>query len=154
MELEKAHFLANQLMNQHGISQKGWKFSFDNARRRFGCCSYRKKQISLSRPLTLLNSESEVRNTILHEIAHALTKGHHHDRVWKAKAKEIGCTGDRCYNSKLVKTPEPKYIASCKTCGTIHKRNRLTSGTFSCGVCSRSVFNPEFIINFELNPKY
>lgn len=154
MELQRAHFLANQLMNQHGISQKGWKFSFDNARRRFGCCSYRKKQISLSKHLTLLNSESEVKNVILHEIAHALTRGHHHDHIWRAKAIEIGCTGDRCYDSKHVKTPESKYLAYCNTCGTTHKRNRLTSNTFSCGVCSGSTFNPKFLINFELNPNY
>jgi predicted SprT family Zn-dependent metalloprotease len=154
MDLYSAHTLVNELMEKHGIKQQGWKFNFDNSRRRFGCCKYRLKVITLSKYLTYLNDEKEVRNTILHEIAHALTPGHHHDWVWKAKAKEIGCTGDRCYSSKSVTTPESRYIAICSGCGHKHKKHRLTRSVCSCGYCSGVGYNPTYKLEFKLNPKF
>jgi predicted SprT family Zn-dependent metalloprotease len=154
MDLYKAQTLANELMQKHGIKQQGWRFTFDNARRRFGCCKYRPKVITLSKYLTHLNDEKEVRNTILHEIAHALTPGHHHDRVWKAKAQEIGCTGDRCYSGKSVTTPESRYIAVCSGCGHTHKKHRATRSSSSCGFCSGGRYNPTYKLEFKLNPKF
>ena len=47
-------------------------FQFDNAKRRAGCCDYRRKRISLSGYFTEHNNKTEVMNTILHEVAHAL----------------------------------------------------------------------------------
>jgi hypothetical protein len=44
-------------MRRHGLFEAGWRFRFDHARRRFGCCRYGPKLITLSRPLTLLNGE-------------------------------------------------------------------------------------------------
>ena len=70
MELADAESLALELMRQHGLLPR-WKFKFDRAIRRFGCCNEGKRLISLSARLTELNSEYEVRDTILHEIAHA-----------------------------------------------------------------------------------
>ena len=38
-----------------------------------------------------------MKNTLLHEIAHALAgHEHNHDEVWKATARSIGCDGCRC----------------------------------------------------------
>jgi predicted SprT family Zn-dependent metalloprotease len=153
MDLNKAQALANELMQKHNIKQNGWIFRFDNARRRFGCCKYRSRTITLSKYLTHLNDEKEVRNTILHEIAHALTPGHHHDWVWKAKAREIGCSGDRCYSGKSVTTPESRYIAVCSGCGHTHKRHRATHSVSSCGFCSGGRYNPTYKLEFKLNPK-
>ena len=76
-------------MQQHGLSAQGWRFQFDHARRRFGACRYGRKLITLSRPLVLLNPEAEVRDTILHEIAHALCPGDGHGVRWKQKCREI-----------------------------------------------------------------
>lgn len=154
MELHKAQELANELMQKHGIKEKGWRFAFDNARRRFGSCKYRPKLITLSKQLTSLNDEYRVKNTILHEIAHALTPGHHHDWVWKAKAREIGCDGDRCYSGEEVATPESKYIAICSGCGTTHKKHRKPTRASSCGHCSGGRFNPTFKLEFKQNPNF
>lgn len=154
MDLHKAQALANELMQKHGIKQHGWIFRFDNARRRFGSCRYRSRTITMSKYLTELNDEHKVKDTILHEIAHALTPGHKHDWVWRAKAIEIGCNGERCYNSKTVATPESKYIAICKGCNHTHKKHRRPTRSSSCGNCSGGRYNENYKLNFVLNPRY
>lgn len=151
MELIEAQKIANNLMAKHGIIEKGWRFEFDNAKRRFGCCNYTHKKITLSRHLVSLNEESQVKDTILHEIAHALTPGHHHDYIWRMKAVEIGCNGERCYKSKNVTTPESKYVAICVGCGVTHKKHKKTTRSYSCQHCSGGRYNPSFKLDYRLN---
>ncbi len=97
------------LLHTHGL--KKWKFKFDHSTRRAGCCNYRDKLISISFDLARNASDEDILDTILHEIAHALIgKKHNHDSVWKAKAKEIGCSGERTH--RLTFSP-PRYHVSC-----------------------------------------
>jgi predicted SprT family Zn-dependent metalloprotease len=154
MNLHSAQTLAIDLMSKHDLISKGWRFTFDTAVRRFGCCKYYSKTITLSKALTELNSESEVKNTILHEIAHALTPGQKHNHVWRRKAIEIGCTGDRCYKSDEVEKPESKYVAFCIGCGKKHRKHRMTNSISSCGFCSGGKYNPNFKLDFQINPNY
>jgi predicted SprT family Zn-dependent metalloprotease len=155
MDLKRAQQLALDLMEQHNLMEKGWRFGFDTAKRRFGCCNYSYKEITLSRALVLVNDEDRVKNTILHEIAHALVgRGHGHNSVWKRKAIEIGCDGKRCYTTQNTVVPEAKYIAVCSTCGYKHKKHRLTKKTSACGVCCKGTFQSKYVLTFKLNPKY
>lgn len=145
-------------MTEHGLIQQGWTFKFDSAKRRFGVCKYRPKVIGLSSHLTELNDIERVRNTILHEIAHALVGASHgHDNVWRRKAIEIGCDGERCCDVRAVVTPESRYIAICPTCNHTHKRHKMTSKLllrqYSCGLCSRGSYNPKHKLEWILNPK-
>ncbi|HEX6056605.1 MAG TPA: SprT-like domain-containing protein, partial [Intrasporangium sp.] len=95
MELSAALKLGRELMAAHGLSD--WVLNLDRARTRAGACRPARREISLSAHLTRLHPEDEVRDTILHEIAHALVgPGHGHDAVWRAKALAIGCSGQRC----------------------------------------------------------
>ena len=130
---------AKLLFKKFGL--ESWKFEWANTRRRFGRCSYSDKTIEISIVLALLNSEAEVMNTLLHEIAHALTPGKGHDSTWKSKAVEIGCTGNRCYSSEDVKQIV-KYIGQCGC--KIHKRDRPCLGRRKCLKCG-SLF--EFRLN-------
>lgn len=151
MDLFEARRIAINLMNKHGLT--GWHFDFDRAKRRFGACHYRTKRISLSTHLVALNDEARVKNTILHEIAHALVgPKHNHDAVWKAKAIEIGCTGDRCYSSVDTVTPESRYIGTCPN-GHQSRRFKAPRKTVSCGKCSSS-FDSRYIITYSINPKF
>lgn len=84
---------AYRRFGEHGLA--GWEFQFDGAKRRLGYCNYRRKLISMSLKSSYANDEPVNTNTLLHEIAHALTAGHHHDKVWKAKCIEIGGDGER-----------------------------------------------------------
>ena len=141
MNTRDAKTLANKLMTQHGLKQVGWIFQFDNAERRFGQCRYRSKTISLSEPLTLLNPKSQVQDTILHEIAHALAPGAHHGPRWKAKAREIGATPETYYG-EAVNKPAPKYIGTCPNGHehTLMRRSRaMERGTQACGVCCKEL---------------
>jgi predicted SprT family Zn-dependent metalloprotease len=141
MELNRAARLAHSLMSKHGLLPH-WKFEFDRAIQRFGQCNWRKKKISLSAKLVLLNDEAEVRDTILHEIAHALAPaGSNHGPKWKKIAQAIGCTGQRCYDHEVA-APPAKFTGTCPTCRrTIyrHRRSRV-----SCAHCDRR-FNPKHV---------
>ena len=125
--------MAEGLIAEHGLA--GWSVQFDDASRRAGQCDYVTKVIGLTRLYCLTASEAEVRNTVLHEIAHALVgPRHHHDKVWKAQARAIGCTGDRCHT---VEFGLPRYIQVCKRCGWMdraHTRQRLI-----CKACEQPV---------------
>jgi predicted SprT family Zn-dependent metalloprotease len=149
MLLSDAKTLATKLMNQHGLIEKGWSFQFDNARRRFGCCNYTFRRISLSKHLVDLNSEARVQNTILHEIAHALVGGGHgHDNVWKRKALEIGCDGNRCYTEKNTIIVKGSLEAVCPKCGHVHRKFKTPKKESSCGKCSNR-FDRERLLVFK-----
>lgn len=124
MDLIKAEELAIQLMTLHGLIEQNWRFEFDRSLRRFGVCKYRGKTIGLSRALVELNDEFEVKDTILHEIAHALTPNDRgHGWAWRQKCIEIGARPQRCYSSKEVARPKMRYQFQC-VCGIVHQRTK------------------------------
>jgi predicted metal-dependent hydrolase len=93
MDTLKAAILARNLMNEHGLED--WAFKFDTCKASFGSCRRYKKLITLSRLNTQLNYEQGVRNTILHEIAHALSPKPGHGKVWKEVCRKIGAKPER-----------------------------------------------------------
>ena len=84
--------------------------------------------ISLSRKLVEINNESQVLDTILHEIAHAMDYEERgdtdHGTNWKRIAIEIGCNGERCYDLSEVKQPKMKYTTECGNCGNTNGKMR------------------------------
>lgn len=133
MILTEAEGKAVKFLEKHNLWQKGWVVKFSKSRSLFGKCSHKKKIIWLSKPLVELNNEEHVTDTILHEIAHALTPGHHHNKKWKRVAIEIGCNGQRCWDNTKVIQPPHKFIGTCKTCGHIAKANARTN--VACRAC-------------------
>src|SRR5690349_19741706 len=134
LELVDVRRLASELMARHGLS--GWRLVFDNAKTRGGVCRYDVREIGLSRPLMSLYEAEQVTEIVLHEVAHALTgPGHGHDRVWRASARRIGCSGRRCLpvDAPSVEGPwagvcpaghrttahrRPIRVESCRSCST------------------------------------
>ena len=89
MDLRTAEGMARELLAEHGLH--GWSFRFDRARVRAGACHYGTRTITLSPWITAAHDPSQVRETLLHEIAHALVGPRHaHDAVWRARARSIG----------------------------------------------------------------
>jgi predicted SprT family Zn-dependent metalloprotease len=140
MNLHEARNLATDLMRQHGLA--GWTFRFDRARRRFGSCQPTRRTITLSRALTLLNDLDQVRDTLLHEIAHALTPGDNHGPRWKAKCVELGAKPERCYTHEQVVAPprrEARYRIGCPRCNWWADRRRLLARQLVCKTCRSDV---------------
>ena len=141
MDLAQARRLAAELMAQHGLDD--WHFVFDNARARFGVCRPARREIGLSRRLTVSSTEDEVRNTLLHEIAHALVGPEHgHDEVWRAKAVSLGSDGRR--TDDLPDGAEGPWEGRCPAGHVIHQHRRPTR-VRSCKRCEPDAFDPHAI---------
>ena len=135
MQLIEARRLAKDLITQHQLS--GWSLRFDNARQRCGSCDYAKTQISLSRHFAQLNSEDEVRNTLLHEIAHALAGPRvGHGPKWQKIAKQIGARVEA--TNGQAEMPKPKWSLVCNRCKktvALRHRRMLNLNHTRCGYC-------------------
>lgn len=132
MELRAAYRLAVELVEQNGL--EGWTVDFDAAKRRAGICRYERKVIGLSAPLTRLHDEAEVRDTILHEIAHALVgPGAGHGPVWKAQAQVIGCSATRCVPEDAPRVPGA-WLGVCSG-GHSVDRHRRPERVLLCRPC-------------------
>jgi predicted SprT family Zn-dependent metalloprotease len=147
MEIDVARRMALQLMREHGLIGRGWRLRIGRAVRRFGSYHGRLKRITLSGPLITLNDEAEVRDTVLHEIAHALVgTTHGHDRVWKAMAEAVGCRPQRCYSAQAVHVPPARYRFECPAWG--HTGTRLRIRVSSCGRCEPKQFNRRYLLRW------
>lgn len=127
------------------LAPVGTTFRWGTAKRRFGSCGYTRNRltgecynfkITISYSLACMNTWEEVRKVVLHEIAHARTPGHHHDRVWVRECLAIGGDGKRCYDTVEqgggVNVMPHKYIGVCPKCGARFPRNRRTNGAYHC----------------------
>lgn len=122
-------------MLEHGL--KSWRFRFDRARQRFGLCHYGNKTISLSRVLTELNDAAQVEDTLLHEIAHALTPGAAHGPGWREACRRLGAEPRRCFGAE-VKRPVSSYLLACPHCQRAFPRERKTRRALACRACCRA----------------
>lgn len=124
--------MGRALMAAHGL--RGWTLAFDRAKRRAGICRFDRREIGLSAPLTALHTEAEVRDTVLHEIAHALVGPRHgHDAVWRATARRIGCSGERCV-SRDAPELEGAWVGRCPA-GHRVTRHRRPARPAACRQC-------------------
>jgi len=101
--------MARKILEEHALHQ--WSFQFDWSQKRAGMCNLGLQVISISVRLCMKEKLAEVRNTILHEVAHAIVgPRHHHDAVWYDTAMRIGCSASRTHSYTFA---EPKYIIVC-----------------------------------------
>ena len=135
MELNVVIMLANKLLDEHGLIEKGWRFSFDRAKRRAGSCKFSKKEITIAKAYAERQERMEIKNTILHEIAHALVGSQHgHSQIWRKKAKEIGCDASRCHHIVFSK---PKYVLTCYNRCFEVSRYRVNQSFMQSKICSK-----------------
>lgn len=112
--------LARWALAEHGLDARGWTFRWDKARRRAGQCRYGPKEIGLSWPVFELEANRDrALDTILHEVAHALTPGSGHGRAWKLQAIALGANPSSC-DGELRPAPAP-WVADC-SCDCSHSR--------------------------------
>ena len=134
--LDEIDSLGNRLVSSFqasGTLPGGWAFGFDLATSRAGVCRYAERRIDLSVSYCLAAMRAEIEDTVLHEIAHAIVgPRHNHDAVWKAKAREIGCAGERCHR---VQHSTPRWVGECG-CGQRWFRQTLQRRMMHNRVCA------------------
>jgi len=134
----------NKPSQEINLSLLGWKFEFNNRKRAAGLCSYREKTIAVSMYLLKQNLDQGLswENTLRHELAHAVDGAiggrNHHNRIWKAIAREVLCNAERCYSSDVIKTTETtKYTMVCSDddCDyqrASHKKRKVNARSTPC----------------------
>lgn len=149
LELQKAKQLAENEISKQGLAN--WKFCFNNSKRRFGCCNFYEETIYLSSLLTELNDEHNVLDTIKHEVAHALVgPKNHHNYIWKQKAIEIGCNGERCYKAANVIIPKGNYTYECPNCKQRIEKYKQVHKDSACSACCSQYNNNKWTEKFKL----
>lgn len=139
MDTSKACMMAIDMMRYHGLLNEtaaSWHFGWHNRSRTLGTCDYRAKTISLSRKLVAVNSEDEILDTILHEIAHALTPKAGHGLLWKVMAQSIGARPSACTVTAVL--APSRLVAHCAHCSREFTRERQPKRTRYCAPCYRS----------------
>jgi len=125
----------------------GWEIDFSNRKRTLGHCNCTKKLISISNAYLKTNTFPVMKDTLLHEIAHALqfekTGKTDHGKSWKSIARDVGCRPVRCADLKEVNLPSAKYIGTCPCCGNKTNFYRKVIKPYSCNICSNK-YDPKF----------
>lgn len=144
MNLTDASHLARRLMNEHGLGRV--PFEFDRGRKRIGACHYIRingvlivSKITLSHHYTAALPESEIKEVILHEIAHAKVGAVGHGPEWRAMARSLGIEGNRCHVPSVAHNESVgAWQARCSHCGagTTKGYHRAPLRLRSCGSCS------------------
>lgn len=140
---EAAQYTRDEL-NKHGLQEWGVRLNQNADGHFLGLCSYKDKVIILNAHHIDIHPTPDVVNTIKHEIAHALTKGHGHDDTWASKAREIGCDNTLpCSNLTL----SPEIIDAIRSGATVEvtfeeqvirtPRYNITRLQDKCEICGK-----------------
>jgi len=103
---QATRFAHNEMAKYPSLAEWHIRLTTDATKPFLGLCSHKDKCIILNAHHIDIHPEPDIIDTIRHELAHALVGPFHgHNEVWKAKAKEVGCTQfSAC--STLSMTPE------------------------------------------------
>ena len=94
MSEEEVKAIVSAKIKELGLSSK-YKVTFMNTRRLLGQCIKSKKEIRISRIHMKNDDPKEVKDTILHELAHAKCRKRGHNKYWKAWCLKIGAKPER-----------------------------------------------------------
>lgn len=120
MDLNEADKVIIRLMDKYNLRSQGWSYGWSRAFKILGQCDYRRKELRFSRYWTQRHTVEEFTDTVLHEIAHALTPGDDHGKRWKAVAIRIGGSGN-------VKADKPTVPEDYPWQGKCHAGHRTWS---------------------------
>tara|TARA_R110000824_G_scaffold342892_2_gene529368 strand:- start:129 stop:605 length:477 start_codon:yes stop_codon:yes gene_type:complete len=142
MNIQQTFDLVVDLLKKHGLREKGWTFAVSRGKNILGSCAYRTKTIKISKYLIQLGTDEEVRETVLHEVGHALAGGKAgHGHLWRLKCRQIGLTNPKQYKADISYDVPHKVTVDCSVHGVIDKRHRrLKKGMLErmfCRDCGR-----------------
>lgn len=143
-DLSEVRRLAEQLIAAH--LDASWWFAFDNAKRRAGLCDYERHRISVSRYLAARFDDDQNRQTLLHEVAHALAGAEaRHGARWRAVAAGLGYTGGTTHRGETATELAP-WVGVCPA-GHVAYRHRKASRATSCAKCAPR-FDERFLFSW------
>lgn len=148
-KLSKVRNKANEMFYKTNLDNHGWVFTFDKALSRAGVCNYKNKTISLSALWCENASWTDIEDTIIHEISHAIVGSENgHNKIWSNYAKMLGGTG----KVSTTHIPDEKHFAWTGVCSQGHtvKAARAPRRVKSCYRCSR-FFDPKNILEWTKN---
>ena len=147
MGRKEIFLMARDLISKHSELDL-WRFSFENYKKSFGRCNYTTRTISISSYLCDSMTNIAIKDTLIHEIAHALTRGHGHDNVWRRKCVELGGVPERTasLSKSLIEGAilQSKYTLTCPCCGYKIPKHRAIKHSISCGICHPGGYNEKF----------
>ncbi|GAA1644624.1 SprT-like domain-containing protein [Microbacterium flavum] len=150
-DLIEVRRMAEALLHTH--LDASWTFAFDNAKRRAGACDYTRGRITVSRYLAARYDDETNRQTLLHEVAHALAGARAgHGPVWKRTARGLGYTGGTTHYGETATELAP-WVGVCPVGHVAYRHRRATRAT-SCAVCSPT-FDARFLFTWtrrEITP--
>ncbi len=135
MTLEEIRTVYDGLDKLLGIDTSGITLTFSPRMvRKYGlCCFHGKRPVEIRLASFLREDEAQLRQTALHEYAHAAAQlltgaSHGHDEVWKAVCVKIGCQPERlaapCEAAKrraaeyeASRAGRTVYVVTCRGCG-------------------------------------
>ena len=117
--------------------------------RTWGWCRYLHDDVVIGLNEVYCQDPQKAINTIIHEIGHAATTGHHHDDVWKRASNRLGVlygeiikrtSSESERELSLGRKQTVRYIVECPNCHTQWKYQRMTKcvtrpETFKCPYC-------------------
>jgi predicted SprT family Zn-dependent metalloprotease len=104
----------------------GWSIDIRKLKNYWGYCNYRKKTITLADRLLKFGSDDSFMDTVIHEIAHALTpvdKGHGVE--WQTKTASMGGNPSRTGSHPEVPNTY-LWRGECSGCGRVVHKHRLS----------------------------
>jgi predicted SprT family Zn-dependent metalloprotease len=145
MDVGTASVKIKLLMREHDLF--GWRLLIGRGKKLIGATRPQSKTITISGPYISLNDWDEIQDTVLHEIAHALTwdatDGHAkpHGPEWRAIAKSIGA--EPTAKNTTANIPPRRYTTECSKCGQKYGRDRFNEsgklpGKYRCSTCKWS----------------
>ena len=135
---------ANRVLENTGLASRGWTWHWNTNKTRAGVCKYGPKRLELSSVVAGILTPADTWNTVLHEIAHALTPHDNgHGYAWRKKHLELGGNGQT--TTALTEEAAERLERTAKWIGTCPAnpkhtvtRHRMTQRArqASCGECA------------------
>lgn len=153
-KITKAERLVARLLDLHGLRKLGTVFRWNQRTKTLGITKFlrgRPHSVELSKKWVKVLPWEDIEDTITHEVAHALVgPGHGHDEVWQAKHRELGGSGQACYENSSVDLERP-WRWTCSSCGRSGQQLTAPPRVQACGRCCGGGFDARFVFDWEKN---
>jgi predicted SprT family Zn-dependent metalloprotease len=138
---------------QHGVSNYSIYFAPKLEKKTdIATCDTYNKRFGFVEFYALHLTDDDFKKLILHEISHALTPHHGHDRVFRNMSRKIGGNPLATLDASYLRDLKPKYlekkvnyIYKCPECQRTFFASRMWKNRKSCKYCS-----PKFDVRFLL----